>query len=402
MSTCSTTGFSTCSSRATSTCCSRATRRSTVRRCCPAGGCASRWMRRGMRTPCCGPDRRATRATGAERLGLGVAFEVRRAPGRLHGAPFGDARPSAGARIVAHGGHRQAAPVHRWFARRGVRRGGGADLAGSSPVHAAATWNGCAQRSSRRGASGVVTTEKDMVRLLPFRPLPFAAAWQRLEVTVEPADAFDAWLTRAPARGRCPRGGAARGARGMRHRLELAAVYLVRGLIRAMPRGIVRPCGRLLGYAFYLFDGVHRGVADTNLAMAFPQRTAGGAADDHARDVRPLRVRAAGAAEVQHAQPGRRCAASSSSRVTTAPVRRMRAARACSSSPATSVTGRSTRSCTPSGSSRWRCSPARSTTPGCTSCSSRCARPPATPSSIARARSGACCACCSPGTGWRC
>ena len=40
-----------------------------------------------------------------------------------------------------------------------------------------------------------------------------------------------------------------------------------------MPRGIVRPCGRLLGLTFYLFDGVHRGVADTNLAMAFPQRT---------------------------------------------------------------------------------------------------------------------------------
>jgi Kdo2-lipid IVA lauroyltransferase/acyltransferase len=59
----------------------------------------------------------------------------------------------------------------------------------------------------------------------------------------------------------------------VRHRLELAAVYLVRGLIRAMPRGVVRPCGRLLGLAFYLFDGVHRGVADTNLAMAFPQRT---------------------------------------------------------------------------------------------------------------------------------
>jgi KDO2-lipid IV(A) lauroyltransferase len=59
----------------------------------------------------------------------------------------------------------------------------------------------------------------------------------------------------------------------MRHRLELAAVYLVRGVIRAMPRAVVRPCGKLLGFAFYLFDGVHRGVADTNLAMAFPQRT---------------------------------------------------------------------------------------------------------------------------------
>jgi hypothetical protein len=41
----------------------------------------------------------------------------------------------------------------------------------------------------------VVTTEKDMVRLLPFRPLPFAAAWQRLDVTIDPADAFEGWLT---------------------------------------------------------------------------------------------------------------------------------------------------------------------------------------------------------------
>ena len=45
------------------------------------------------------------------------------------------------------------------------------------------------------GASGIVTTEKDMVRLLPFRPLPFAAAWQRLDLRIEPADAFGVWIT---------------------------------------------------------------------------------------------------------------------------------------------------------------------------------------------------------------
>ena len=59
----------------------------------------------------------------------------------------------------------------------------------------------------------------------------------------------------------------------MRYWLEIAAVHLVRGAIRVMPRALVRPCGRLLGYAFHLFDRVHRRVADTNLAMAFPQRT---------------------------------------------------------------------------------------------------------------------------------
>jgi Kdo2-lipid IVA lauroyltransferase/acyltransferase len=60
----------------------------------------------------------------------------------------------------------------------------------------------------------------------------------------------------------------------MRHRLEVTAVHLVRGVIRLMPGALVRPCGRVLGHAFYLFDRVHRRVADTNLATAFPQRTA--------------------------------------------------------------------------------------------------------------------------------
>jgi tetraacyldisaccharide 4'-kinase len=44
------------------------------------------------------------------------------------------------------------------------------------------------------GAHGVVTTEKDMVRLLPMRPLPFPVAWQRLDVAVEPASAFEEWI----------------------------------------------------------------------------------------------------------------------------------------------------------------------------------------------------------------
>ena len=46
----------------------------------------------------------------------------------------------------------------------------------------------------------IVTTEKDMVRLLPLRPLPFPLAWRRLITRVEPADAFDAWLDARLAR----------------------------------------------------------------------------------------------------------------------------------------------------------------------------------------------------------
>jgi hypothetical protein len=44
------------------------------------------------------------------------------------------------------------------------------------------------------GALGIITTEKDMVRLLPWRPLPFAVAWRSLHVRVEPHDRFVSWL----------------------------------------------------------------------------------------------------------------------------------------------------------------------------------------------------------------
>jgi len=44
------------------------------------------------------------------------------------------------------------------------------------------------------GAAGVVTTEKDWVRLLPFRPFPLTAGFAPLVIEMDsPAD-FDAWL----------------------------------------------------------------------------------------------------------------------------------------------------------------------------------------------------------------
>jgi tetraacyldisaccharide 4'-kinase len=43
-------------------------------------------------------------------------------------------------------------------------------------------------------ASVVFTTQKDAVRLLPLRPLPFVVAAVPLEVTVEPAEVFRDWL----------------------------------------------------------------------------------------------------------------------------------------------------------------------------------------------------------------
>ena len=60
----------------------------------------------------------------------------------------------------------------------------------------------------------------------------------------------------------------------MRHRLEHAAVAVVRFVVRMLPDAMVRQLGGLLGLAFYALDRVHRRVAETNLATAFPKKSA--------------------------------------------------------------------------------------------------------------------------------
>jgi tetraacyldisaccharide 4'-kinase len=44
------------------------------------------------------------------------------------------------------------------------------------------------------GAALIVTTEKDLVRLLPFRPFPVMVAFVPLALDIEPAATFDDWL----------------------------------------------------------------------------------------------------------------------------------------------------------------------------------------------------------------
>ena len=46
------------------------------------------------------------------------------------------------------------------------------------------------------GARLVLTTEKDFVRLLPFRPFPVPVAYVPLTLSIEPGAAFDDWLRR--------------------------------------------------------------------------------------------------------------------------------------------------------------------------------------------------------------
>jgi hypothetical protein len=49
------------------------------------------------------------------------------------------------------------------------------------------------------GAEQVLTTEKDYVRLLPFRPFPMPVLWVPLTMEPEPLPEFRRWLTRALA-----------------------------------------------------------------------------------------------------------------------------------------------------------------------------------------------------------
>ena len=51
-----------------------------------------------------------------------------------------------------------------------------------------------AARARTLGATRVLTTEKDLVRLLPHAPFDLPLAWVPLAVTIEPAERFQGWL----------------------------------------------------------------------------------------------------------------------------------------------------------------------------------------------------------------
>ena len=60
----------------------------------------------------------------------------------------------------------------------------------------------------------------------------------------------------------------------MRYRVELWLAQVVLAGVRMLPMPAVRACGGALGHAVYFVDGFHRRIALTNLASAFPSRSA--------------------------------------------------------------------------------------------------------------------------------
>jgi tetraacyldisaccharide 4'-kinase len=129
-------------------------------------------------------------------LGVETVFRL----ARVSGSPqpvdqvVGFQPPAAGARVLAVAG---LARPERFFAEIGSR---GWSVAGTLAfrdhhrysrgdlVRIAAAMHGV-------GAATVVTTEKDIVRMLPLRPLPMPVAWLPLSVLVEPVAEFREWMS---------------------------------------------------------------------------------------------------------------------------------------------------------------------------------------------------------------
>lgn len=117
---------------------------------------------------------------------------------RHHGAvcvedPSGRRRETAPTRAVAFAGIAQPALFFRSLADAGweiVRELRFRD----HHRYTAADLTAIFSAARQSGAAMVVTTEKDLVRLLPFRPFPVAIGYPPLTVGIEPPASFDDWL----------------------------------------------------------------------------------------------------------------------------------------------------------------------------------------------------------------
>jgi tetraacyldisaccharide 4'-kinase len=141
-------------------------------------------------------DEAAVRALGA--LGVETIFRLARESGSPQPIDEGDRfePPAAGTRVLAVAG---LARPERFFADVGRH---GWTVAGILAFrdHHRYTRNDLARMAAAMqsaGAAMVVTTEKDVVRMLPLRPLPVPVAWLPLRVRVEPAEEFREWLSRS-------------------------------------------------------------------------------------------------------------------------------------------------------------------------------------------------------------
>lgn len=131
----------------------------------------------------------------AARLGVAAAFRLVRKSGEPRRLDVFSASAAAEARppVVAVAG---IARPERFFEEA---RSGGWDVRRTIafPDHhryTRADVTGLLDAARSAGAGALLTTEKDLIRLLPFRPFPLSLMWLPLTVRIEPAPAFRAWL----------------------------------------------------------------------------------------------------------------------------------------------------------------------------------------------------------------
>lgn len=126
-------------------------------------------------------------------LDVETVFELRRTPGRISGLEPDDRELPPGAPVVALAG---IARPERFFREL---EDSGLDVRARLPYrdhhpYSAGDVERMLESVERAGAHAVVTTEKDLVRLMPLGPLPFRLAWRRLEVVPADPDGFCGWL----------------------------------------------------------------------------------------------------------------------------------------------------------------------------------------------------------------
>jgi tetraacyldisaccharide 4'-kinase len=150
----------------------------------------------------------------ADRLGVAEAFAVVRDVEPAVEETIGGPRPLApGGRVLIVSGIARPERFQSESAEAGFDVAGALSFPDHYPYRAADVAR-IATRAGAVGAGVVLTTEKDLVRLLPHRPWPFRLAVRPMSVRVQPEAAFAAWLLaklwpEAGAPGRGPREGEA-------------------------------------------------------------------------------------------------------------------------------------------------------------------------------------------------
>ena len=125
-----------------------------------------------------------------------AVFGARRSVAPVRFDPAGGPPPGAGARVMAIAGIADPAPFFSALTSAGWDIVATRAFRDHHP-YSARDLTQIVAAARAAGAAGVVTTEKDLVRLRPFRPFVLPIGWAPLTMEPEPPDEFRRWLAAA-------------------------------------------------------------------------------------------------------------------------------------------------------------------------------------------------------------